>query len=222
MMQPTSKFAAAILAAAVLGGTAACTGSSSPATPTVAAPSTSGGSTAATQPTSASTATPAAPATSASPSSAASGHVVAAGGACTGSEIKVALGQSGAATGHHIVTLDFTNTGSRTCALQGYPGAAIVNGSTTILNAKRTLNGFAGDNQQLSSAPLVTLSPGATAYANLEWVVDNGEPCGPNGTGMLAVTPPNTTSTAKLMSLTSGTQGVCADFEVHPVVASVH
>ena len=115
--------------------------------------------------------------------------------------------------------LVFTNTGSKTCTMQGYPGAAVMKGSTTVLNATRSLNGYIGDERQLSSAPVVTLAPGATASAILEYVVDAGEACYKSGTGTLEVTPPNTTSTTSLISLTAGTSGICADFEIHPVVS---
>lgn len=209
------KFAAGLIAATVLGGTAACTGSSSPSSNAADATSTTGSTStasAAQQPTVGATAT--SPATSANTAQAAN-----ATSSCTGSEIKVTLGRGGAATGHDVVSLEFTNTGSSTCTLQGYPGAAITSGSTVILNATRTLNGYAGDERQLTSAPLVTLAPGAIASANLEWVVNNGEPCAPNGTGTLNVTPPNTTTTTNLRPMTAGTQGVCAGFEIHPVVA---
>jgi hypothetical protein len=204
------------LAAAVLGGTAACTGSSTGGT------TTSSGGTSSSQASSAAPTTAAATTTAATSSSTntqSGGGSSASSSSCAGSEIKTALGHGGAATGHEVLTLTFTNIGSRTCTLQGYPGAAVMNGSTLVLNATRTLNGFAGDDRQLTSAPLVTLAPGAVASANLEFVVDNGEPCVANGSGILEVTLPNTTTTTGVKSMTTGTQGVCAGFEIHPVVA---
>jgi hypothetical protein len=236
--------ALAVAAAAVLGATAACTGSSgtpsssgstasagsslSP-TPAGTQPGTSastsssgGGSGATTAPTSGAGNGATSGASNSAGSNATSGSVgnaQAGSASCGGSVISVSAGNGGAATGHHGLPLVFKNTGSRTCTLQGYPGAAIMNGSATVLNATRTLNGFIGDERQLSSAPLITLAPGASASAMLEWVVDNGEKCAPNGTGTLEVTPPNTTATTKLGSLTAGTQGVCADFEIHPLVS---
>jgi hypothetical protein len=224
----------AVLATTVLGATAACTGSSSPTglggtstagtslSPT--APSTSAGApasasssstTAAVSPT-----TSSATASGANSGSAASPHAVSGGtAACTGSEIKVNVGQSSAGMSHDALPLVFTNVSSQSCTMQGYPGAAIMRGSTVVLNSTRSLNGYVGDERQLSSAPLVTLAPGATASAMLEWVVDAGETCYTSGSGTLEVTPPNTTSTTGLTSLTAGSGGVCASFEIHPVVS---
>ena len=221
----------AVLAMAVLGATAACTGSSSPTNP-------GGGSTASTslsptatstQPAGTSTGAATATGTSTATTSAANGSGSnasprAAGGgtaSCTGSEIKVSLGEGGAAMSHEGFVLIFTNTSSRTCTLDGYPGVAIMNGSTVVLNATRSLNGFIGDGHgtPLSSIPLVTLAPGGTASAELEFVVNAGETCYPNGTGTVEVTPPNTTTTTGTRSETVGTDGICADFQIHPVVA---
>jgi hypothetical protein len=225
----------AVLATAVLGATAACTGSSSPTglggtstagtsmSPT--APSTSAGASASASvtsivPTVPPTTTTSAAANGSNSGSAASPHAASGGtAACTGSEIKVTAGQSSAGMSHDALPLVFTNASSRSCTMQGYPGAAIMSGSTTVLNSTRSLNGYVGDERQLSSAPLVTLAPGTTASAMLEWVVDAGETCYPGGSGKLEVTPPNTTSTTSLISLTAGSGGVCASFEIHPVVS---
>ena len=210
---------------AVLGATAACTGSSSGSSNTGTTgsatasgnPATSGAAT-----TSSNTPTAASGTTSASANgsgSVSSPHAVNGIPACTGTQLKVTLGQAGAATGHAGQPLVFTNTSSQTCSMQGYPGAAIMNGSTIVLNATRILNGFIGDERHLNAVPLVTLAPGAKAAAMLEYVVDNGETCYPSGTGTLSVTPPNTDVTTALGKLTAGPDGVCADFEIHPVVA---
>ena len=220
-----------VLATAVLGATAACTGSSSPTGSggTSAAGSSVSPSVTSTQPTGTSTGTGAAASTTATSAMTASGagssssagsHAVAGGSsACTGTEIKVTLGQSTAGLSHAGVPLVFTNTSSATCTMQGYPGAAIMKGSTVVLNSTRTLNGYFGDERQLDSAPVVTLAPGATASAMLEYVGGAGETCYKSGTGTLEVTPPNTTSTTGLIAMTAGSDGVCADFDIHPVVA---
>ena len=226
--------AAFAVAAAVLGATAACTGSSG--SPTSGGTSTAGttlsptATSSTTQAGGASTATGTSAAGAGNPTSAssaangsnsnASSRAVSGGtSSCTGSEIKVTLGQSDAGMSHDAVPLVFTNTSSQTCTMQGYPGAAVMNGSTVVLNSTRSLNGYIGDERQLSSAPLITLAPGARASAMLEYVADAGETCYPNGSGTLEATPPNTTTTTSLMSMTTGTAGVCADFEIHPVVA---
>jgi hypothetical protein len=225
-MELRGKIAVATLAAAVLGGTAACAGSSTAAaTGTSATSNATGNGSTQTGATSSNTASAGGGAGASSTAggsntgSATTQAAAAGSAACTGSQIKTALGREGAAMGHRVEALVFTNTSSQTCTLQGYPGAAIVSGSTVLLNATRALNGYAGDERQLTSAPLVTLKPGAVASANIEWVIDNGEACAANGTGTLEATPPNTETTTGLGSQATGTQGICADFEVHPVVA---
>jgi hypothetical protein len=223
----------AVLAMAVLGATAACTGSSSSPTglggtstagtslsPTVTAAGTVTVSTSQAGTTSPATATSSAATSPANGAkSSASSHAVSGTAPCTGSEIKVSLGSGGAAMSHDGIAVVFTNTSSHACTLQGYPGAAIMKGSTVLVNATRTLNGYIGDERQLSSAPLVTLAPGFKASAMVESLANAGETCYPNGTGTLEVTPPNTTATVSLRTLTVGSGGVCAGFEVHPVVA---
>lgn len=67
--------------------------------------------------------------------SSASAHTANGVSACTGTQLKVTLGRAGAAGGHAGQPLVFTNTSSQTCTMQGYLGAAIMNGSTIVLNA---------------------------------------------------------------------------------------
>jgi hypothetical protein len=123
---------------------------------------------------------------------------------------------------HGGYVLIFTNSGSSACTLQGYPGVAVVKGSATLLNATRSLTGYMFDpGSQITSAPLVTLAAGASASTLVEWVGNAGETCYPTGTGTLEVTPPNTQSTSSFATLTLGDNGICADFETHPVVTGV-
>lgn len=216
------RLAALVLGAAVLAGTAACTGTSTPtagggSSPATTASTGSGG-----------TGTQSAPASSAtagsttgtsgvhSASSPGSGSKSAA--ACTGAQIKTTLGRAGVAMNHHAISVTFTNVGAHACTLHGYPGAAIVSGSKTLLDATRELNGYIGDEQQLSAVPTVTLAPGAVASAILESEGSAGEKCYPDGNGTLEVTPPNTTAVTPLEPMKLGNLGMCADFEVHPVV----
>jgi hypothetical protein len=239
--------ATAALSAAVLAGAAACVGASTPSGDGSGTRAATGVSGPATSPGVASAPTPGAAATGAGASAAAqaptggssagagsgpgggpgaptSGAQAGSGSrtpACGNADIKVSLGRGGAAMSHDASALQFTNVGSHTCTLQGYPGAAVMNGSALVLDATRTLNGYVGDERQLGSAPLVTLAPGAVASAMLEWVGDAGEPCYSNGSGTLEVTPPNTTATVALRPLTVGPAGVCAGFEIHPVVPGV-
>lgn len=112
-----------------------------------------------------------------------------------------------------------TNVSGHTCTLRGYTGAAIeVDGKT--VNATRTLNVQRGDLPPLSSPPLVTLAPGASAYSVLEWVVGKGSGCYPTGTGLLEATAPNTTRSVELSkAMQVGSGAICSGFEVGPVLA---
>lgn len=145
-----------------------------------------------------------------------------AGSTCQTVDLKTTEGAASGGMSHEGTVIVFTNSGNQTCSLQGYPGASVMNGTTTLVTATRSLSGYLGDGSQpVTSAPLVTLAPGASASAMIEWVVDAGEACYPNNSGTLAVTAPNTTDTVTLNPLEVGTTGVCADFQVHPVIPGV-
>ena len=114
----------------------------------------------------------------------------------------------------------FTDVGHRACTLQGYPGVAIADGGT-LIDATRVLNGFRGDRPPLTSPPLVTLVPGASASAMVEWRLYDGLACYPSGTGAFEATAPNTTSTIILSRARMGRQGICSSLEINPVVPGV-
>ncbi|HEX4788864.1 MAG TPA: DUF4232 domain-containing protein [Actinospica sp.] len=217
-----AALAAAAISASVLAATAACAGSSTATTAsggvtTTSAPATSAGTVS--LPAASSPATTAAGTTA----TAAGTRAAAAGGtaACANADVTVTVGTGDAAMSHDAQVLKFTNGSSHTCTLRGYPGAAVVGGGRTLLNATRQLNGYVGDERQLSSAPTVILAPGQTASAVLEWEANAGEKCYSNGSGNLVVTPPNTTESTSLRAVTVGSGGVCAGFEIHPVVPGV-
>lgn len=214
-----TRLAGATLAATVvLGAAAACVGSSAGtgATSGASSPSTSGAAASA-------SASSGAILTGSSPSTnSGAGHSTEAGAsACTGSAIQVAVKSAGAAMNHFGDVLIFTNRGGSACTLRGYPGVAVVKGSTTLLNATRTLTGYMAADPGTSSPPLVTLAPGKSASAMVEWAGNAGEACYPNATGTLEATPPNTRSTSSFGTLTLGDNGICAGFEVHPVTSGV-
>jgi hypothetical protein len=149
-------------------------------------------------------------------------HTAATVHACTNSSLRTTLHSADAATMHEGEVLVFTNVSKQTCTVSGYPGAAIEYKSSTLLNAARTLNGYMGDGQNLSSPPQVTLKPGASASAVVEWVENAGQRCYANRAGTLHVTPPNTTATVALGgTLTVGQNGICSGFDIHPVVAGI-
>ncbi len=111
-----------------------------------------------------------------------------------------------------------TNVGRSTCTLRGYTGASVTVDGKTI-NATRVLDVYRGDLPKLTSPPLVTLAPGASAYSVIEWVVGKGTGCYPTGTGVLEATAPNTTRTVVLSTgMRMGDARICSGFEVGPVV----
>ena len=139
--------------------------------------------------------------------------------ACGNSDLKISLGGGTQSQPFQAGGVTFTNVGGHTCTLQGYPGAAITV-DQTVINATRVLNGFRGAQPPLSSPPLVTLKPGASAYSVIAWkLAQKGENCYPNGPGTISITAPNTTRTVVVSSAAQvGTQGICSDLEINPVV----
>lgn len=204
----------ALVAAAVLVGTSACVGLSATAG--------SSGSTASGAAASASTseAPPSAPVVSTASSAAGQSAEPPGAAACTSSAIRVTIKSAGAAMNHEGYVLIFTNHGGSACILEGYPGVAVVKGSTTLLNATRSPVGYLSSDPGSSVLP-ITVAPGKSASAMVEWAGNAGETCYPHETGTLDVTPPNTRSTSSFVTLTLGDIGICADFEVHPVVSGV-
>ena len=74
----------------------------------------------------------------------------------------VAADQIGGAAGTQYMPIEFTNLGQHACTLDGYPGASALNGAGQQLGAAATW-----DNAVQPS--LVTLAPGGTGYALLEY-----------------------------------------------------
>jgi len=82
---------------------------------------------------------------------------------CTSADLKVAVGSSNGAAGTIYYNIDFTNTSSGSCFLQGYPGASLVSagdGSGTQIGA---------DAKRVPVTPShqIVLAPGQTAKAAL-------------------------------------------------------
>ena len=77
-------------------------------------------------------------------------------GECKAANLKLSIGSGDAAAGHFYVPIVFTNTGSASCTMRGWPGVSYVtgdSGSQVGQPAKRT--GTEG--------PAVTLAPNAVA-----------------------------------------------------------
>lgn len=156
--------AAAILSGVALLSAAACTSSSS--TPVAQGTSTRSTTSAAASP---STSTP--PVTSLPSATASTGLSTATGTSaasadavtpqCGNADLQIAWGYGSQSEPEQYTAIDFVNVSNHTCTLYGYPGLAIKVDGTTI-DAARALNGA---EPPLKTPPLVTLKPGAKAYA---------------------------------------------------------
>jgi uncharacterized cupredoxin-like copper-binding protein len=182
-----------VAAGAVVAAAAGCASSSSSS---AAAPATS--SAAASSPATAAAAASSSagsPGTSAaaSPNAAGSTPPAAAGGGngCATADLKISAGQAQGAAGSVYQTIDFTNTGSASCTLYGYPGVSLATGSSA------TQVGAAAQRSATDSPKVVTLKPGAAANAVLRITQALNYPsasCSPQSTTVLRVYPPNETT----------------------------
>jgi hypothetical protein len=140
---------------------------------------------------------------------------------CTASDLRISATGGGAGLGHQSEILIFTNTGSATCFIQGYPGVAEIDQQSHILqNASRTPNGYLGGlGSNQSTPPRVTLHPGVAATALIEALdatTSGTTACiGQSATAVLVTAPDQRSNTSVPVMLQA-----CADFQVHPVTAS--
>lgn len=105
---------------------------------------------------------------------------------CGAATLSVALGPTEGAAGTVYAPLRFTNTGSRPCVVDGYPGVSYVTGERGNQVGRAALRDGA------RSGP-VTLAPGQVAYATLAMVqVGNFDPgvCQQTPVHALRVYPP--------------------------------
>ncbi|HEY3905934.1 MAG TPA: DUF4232 domain-containing protein [Streptosporangiaceae bacterium] len=111
---------------------------------------------------------------------------------CTTAELKVARGQSNGAAGTIYYNIDFTNTSSSSCFMQGYPGVSLVSagggsGSQIGADAKRV---------SVTPSHQIVLAPGQTANAALGVAEAGNFPassCNPVTAHWLKVFPPDQT-----------------------------
>jgi hypothetical protein len=85
--------------------------------------------------------------------------------ACAGSQIAVTLTHTGALGGQAGGYLTFTNKGTGTCRMTGWPsvtGVSKSGASAALAHAQSTMYGAW---QYSSPQPVVTLTPGSSAYA---------------------------------------------------------
>jgi hypothetical protein len=124
-------------------------------------------------------------------------------GECKATELRLSLGKGDGAAGTVFRPLRFTNTGSRTCPIQGFPGVSYVAGD---------------DGHQVGPAAFregtkgaaVSLAPGETAYADVGFVqVRNFDAnvCKPTAVRGLRVYPPHETASLFLSMEGTGCAG---------------
>jgi hypothetical protein len=93
--------------------------------------------------------------------------------ACSAAQTQVWIGVGGGSgfAGGYGMPLEFSNVGRQSCTLYGYPGVSAVRGARQLGPAATRIP---------EARSLVTLAPGATAYAFLR-VTDTGALCGRSG-----------------------------------------
>ena len=139
---------------------------------------------------------------SASSSAAPTGHAssaavnpnaTAAGGppGCATRDLKATVGVAQGAAGSVYQVIDFTNIGTASCSLYGYPGIALAGGSPV------TQIGMAASRSPQAGPALVTLKPGAVANTLLRITEAQNYPtskCSPMASTYLQIYPPNQTT----------------------------
>jgi hypothetical protein len=135
---------------------------------------------------------------------------------CGVGDLEVALGDSEGAAGTVYHALVFTNTGRRTCTIQGFPTVSFVAGEDAHqVGAPATRSGTTG--------AVVTLAPGGTATSPLGVVnVDNFDPaaCRVVPVRGLRVYPPNQRQSELVSWSTRACSGPIPESQLK--VATVH
>ena len=178
----------AATAVAGCGSQAASSLSSSPS----ATSGSSGSNGAAASSSSASASSAAAPTGHAS-SAAVNPNAAAAGGppGCATRDLKATVGVAQGAAGSVYQVIDFTNIGTASCSLYGYPGIALAGGSPV------TQIGMAASRSPQAGPALITLKPGAVANTLLRITQAQNYPtskCSPMASTYLQIYPPNQTT----------------------------
>ena len=137
---------------------------------------------------SSSTAAPTGPASSAAvnPNTAAGGPP-----GCATRDLKATVGVAQGAAGSVYQVIDFTNIGTASCSLYGYPGIALAGGSPV------TQIGAAASRSPQAGPATVTLAPGHVANTLLRITQAQNYPtskCSPMASTYLQIYPPNQTT----------------------------
>jgi hypothetical protein len=176
-----------VAAAAAIAGCGSQSASSLSSSPAATSSSGSNGA-AASSASASSSAAPTGPA-----SSAAVNPNTASGGApgCATRDLKATVGIAQGAAGSVYQVIDFTNIGTASCSLYGYPGIALAGGSPV------TQIGVAASRSPQAGPALVTLKPGAVANTLLRITQAQNYPtskCSPMASTYLQIYPPNQTT----------------------------
>jgi hypothetical protein len=120
-------------------------------------------------------------------------NAAAAGGppGCATRDLKATVGVAQGAAGSVYQVIDFTNIGTASCSLYGYPGIALAGGSPV------TQIGAAASRSPQAGPALVTLAPGAVANTLLRITQAQNYPtskCSPMASTYLQIYPPNQTT----------------------------
>lgn len=125
----------------------------------------------------------------------------AAGSGCATQNLQAKLVNAEGAAGSVYQNIDFTNVGSASCTLYGYPGVSL---GTGLPFAQV---GAAATRSTTAAPTVVTLAPGQTANALLRVVEALNYPqatCSPTSTTYLQVYPPNQTTAIYLPFQSTG------------------
>jgi hypothetical protein len=149
--------------------------------------------------------------------SAATTHRPATTATCSVTQLSMKAGRDQAGAGHVGFAVIFTNTGSTSCSLTGYPGVqALDKHGKKLDSAKRTKAGYLGGDEKKGPPTPVVLKPGSAASALIEGTdvpQGNRQSC-PQAVAF-RVTPP----AAHRAQVLRRKLPACSRFEVHPVVS---
>ena len=181
-----------VVAATAVAGCGSQAASSLSTSPSAASGS-SGSNGAAASSSSASASASAAAPTGHASSAAVNPNAAAAGGppGCATRDLKATVGVAQGAAGSVYQVIDFTNIGTASCSLYGYPGIALAGGSPV------TQIGMAASRSPQAGPALVTLKPGAVANTLLRITQAQNYPtskCSPMASTYLQIYPPNQTT----------------------------
>ena len=178
-----------VAAATAIAGCGSQSASSLSSSPSAASGSSGSNGAAASSASASSTAAPTGPASSAAvnPNAAGSGGPP----GCATRDLKATVGIAQGAAGSVYQVIDFTNIGTASCSLYGYPGIALAGGSPV------TQIGAAASRSPQAGPALVTLQPGSVANTLLRITQAQNYPtsrCSPMASTYLQIYPPNQTT----------------------------